>query len=70
MLHGDGQYHPKYIIKMFDILENNRKISAVTGSRMINRKKALKGRMPIYKFIIFGFIFIWKSFIYIYNSVE
>ena len=36
---------------MFDILENNRKISAVTGSRMINRKKALKGRMPIYKFI-------------------
>lgn len=51
MLHGDGQYHPKYIIKMFDILENNRKISAVTGSRMINRKKALKGRMPIYKFI-------------------
>ncbi len=51
MLHGDGQYHPKYIIKMFNILENNRKISAVTGSRMINRKKALKGRMPIYKFI-------------------
>lgn len=51
MLHGDGQYHPKYIIKMFDILENDRKISAVTGSRMINRKKALKGNMPIYKFI-------------------
>ena len=51
MLHGDGQYHPKYIVKMFDILEKNEKIFAVTGSRMIDRKKALKGNMPIYKFV-------------------
>ena len=51
MLHGDGQYHPKYIVKMFDILKNNEKILAVTGSRMIYRKKALKGNMPIYKFV-------------------
>ena len=39
MLHGDGQYHPKYIVKMFDMLKNNEKTYAVTGSRMIYRKK-------------------------------
>ena len=30
MLHGDSD-HPKYIVKMFDILKNNEKILAVTG---------------------------------------
>ena len=56
MLHGDGQYHPKYISNMLNILQNDENVKAVTGSRMINKNKALKGNMPIYKFI--GIIFL------------
>ena len=50
MLHGDGQYHPKYLpimIKKFENLDT----FAVTGSRMINKNNALKGKMPLYKFV-------------------
>ena len=50
MIHGDDQYHVKYVKKMFKIL-NNKDTAAVTGSRMKIRKNALKGKMPIYKFI-------------------
>jgi len=50
MLHGDGQYNPKYLPAMLNelLLES---VSAVTGSRMLNKKNALKGKMPIYKFL-------------------
>lgn len=51
MLHGDGQYHPKYILQMIKILKKKKDIYAVTGSRMIYKNKALSGKMPIYKFI-------------------
>lgn len=51
MLHGDAQYHPRYIPSMLKKIQSNPKIKAVTGSRMKNKKDALKGRMPIYKFI-------------------
>jgi glycosyltransferase involved in cell wall biosynthesis len=50
MLHGDGQYAPEslpQIIKNYD----NKNIDAVFGSRMISYKAALKGGMPLYKFI-------------------
>ena len=50
MLHGDGQYAPESlprIIKKY----NNRDVDAVFGSRMISYKSALKGKMPLYKFI-------------------
>ncbi len=50
MLHGDGQYHPKYLPGMIKKL-NTKNVSAVTGSRMIYKKNALKGKMPIYKFV-------------------
>ena len=51
MLHGDGQYHPKYIVEMANKLENNDNYHAIVGSRMINKKDAITGKMPIYKFI-------------------
>ena len=53
MLHGDGQYHPKYIPKMIKKInyKNNNYISAVTGSRMLIKKNAINGKMPFYKFI-------------------
>ncbi len=50
MLHGDGQYHPKYLPFMLSKFRD-KKVYAVTGSRMINRKNALLGKMPFYKFV-------------------
>ena len=49
MVHGDSQYSPLLIPKIISpiILEN---FDCVLGSRMINKKSALKGNMPLYKF--------------------
>jgi glycosyltransferase involved in cell wall biosynthesis len=50
LLHGDGQYAPEKILDMllpFETLD----CDAVQGSRMINKLGALKGGMPLYKFI-------------------
>lgn len=50
LLHGDGQYSPKLLPQMIaPILEND--FEVVLGSRMINKKSALKGGMPFYKFV-------------------
>ena len=51
MIHGDNQYNPKYIVKMLDNLFKNKKIAAAVGSRMTKKINALKGKMPLYKFI-------------------
>ena len=50
LLHGDGQYAPEIIHQLikFHIKEN---ASLTLGSRMINKRDALKGRMPLYKFV-------------------
>ena len=65
MVHGDGQYHPKYILPIIKKLEQNNS-AAVCGSRMINKKNALKGNMPFYKFV--GNIFLTKLFNIIYST--
>jgi glycosyltransferase involved in cell wall biosynthesis len=65
MVHGDGQYHPKYILPIIKKLEKNNS-AAVCGSRMINKKNALKGKMPIYKFI--GNIFLTRLFNIVYST--
>lgn len=68
MLHGDGQYNPKYIPKLIKkILKFN--CAAIHGSRMMSKKNALKGGMPMYKFlgnIILTFFFnkIYKTKFY------
>lgn len=49
LLHGDGQYAPEYIPILVDpVLKGE--ADAVFGSRMINKKDALKGGMPLYKY--------------------
>jgi len=59
MIHGDNQYSSKFLGQMFnDIIK--KKAAAVTGSRMRKRKDALKGGMPLYKFL--GNIFLTKIF--------
>ena len=48
MLHGDGQYPPEFIPCIIEQFYNA-EISAVFGSRMINKYQALRGGMPLYK---------------------
>ncbi len=50
LLHGDGQYAPELIEEMIKPLIK-KESEAVFGSRMINKKDALKGGMPYYKFV-------------------
>jgi len=50
LLHGDGQYAPEELPKLMYGLEKN-KYDVVMGSRMINKRDALKGGMPFYKFL-------------------
>ena len=50
MLHGDGQYAPEELPKFIAELENP-DFDAVFGSRMMNYKSAIRGGMPIYKFL-------------------
>jgi glycosyltransferase involved in cell wall biosynthesis len=50
LLHGDGQYAPEYLDRMIQPILD-READAVFGSRMLRRLEALKGRMPLYKWI-------------------
>ncbi|MBM3579255.1 MAG: glycosyltransferase family 2 protein [Alphaproteobacteria bacterium] len=50
MIHGDGQYSPTLIPQIATPLLEDR-FDVMLGSRMINKKSALKGGMPLYKFI-------------------
>ena len=50
LLHGDGQYAPEYLNEMIAPIDED-DVDAVFGSRMQHRMKALKGKMPFYKWI-------------------
>jgi len=50
LLHGDGQYAPEEFDRLVVPIAEGR-ADAVFGSRMMNKKDALKGKMPYYKFI-------------------
>jgi glycosyltransferase involved in cell wall biosynthesis len=50
LLHGDGQYAPELIPQMVEPLERG-ECEAVFGSRMMNPRDALKGGMPVYKWL-------------------
>ena len=50
LVHGDGQYAPELLDDLIeDMCQKN--ADAVFGSRMLIKGDALKGRMPIYKYI-------------------
>jgi GT2 family glycosyltransferase len=65
MIHGDNQYSSKYIELMLSnmLMKKN---AAISGSRMYEKKSALNGGMPIYKFI--GNIFLTKLFNFLYKT--
>lgn len=50
MLHGDGQYAPEYLVDLMlpAVIE---KSEVVFASRMMNKKDAIRGGMPWYKFL-------------------
>jgi glycosyltransferase involved in cell wall biosynthesis len=50
LLHGDGQYPPEYLPRIIAQFQDE-KIDAVFASRMMTKKYALKGGMPLYKWI-------------------
>jgi glycosyltransferase involved in cell wall biosynthesis len=49
LLHGDGQYAPEYLPRVLAAFKENP--DAVFASRMLNKKQALEGGMPLYKYI-------------------
>lgn len=49
MLHGDGQYAPEYLPRILSGFCDD--TDAVFGSRMINKAMALRGGMPVYKWV-------------------
>jgi len=67
MIHGDGQYNPKYIPNLLKILTKDKYIGAATGSRMLKGiKKVTKGGMPFYK--LMGNIILTKIFNLLMNK--
>jgi len=50
LVHGDGQYAPEALPELLKPLAEGA-ADAVFGSRMLNRGAALKGGMPLYKFV-------------------
>ena len=50
LLHGDGQYAPELVEDMITPLVAE-EANAVFGSRMMEKKNALKGGMPLYKYV-------------------
>ena len=66
MIHGDNQYNPNYINRMIDIINYQKNVAAVCGSRMYYKKDALNGGMPKYKFI--GNIVLTKIFNLFFNT--
>jgi glycosyltransferase involved in cell wall biosynthesis len=62
MLHGDGQYAPEYIPD-FLIQALETKKDAIFASRMLDKKAALKGGMPLFKFVGNQLISAFQNFI-------
>jgi glycosyltransferase involved in cell wall biosynthesis len=50
LLHGDGQYAPEELPRLVAPLAEGR-ADAVFGSRMLERFRALRGGMPLYKYV-------------------
>ncbi|MDP3920178.1 MAG: glycosyltransferase family 2 protein [Candidatus Omnitrophota bacterium] len=50
MIHPDGQYDPAFLGPIIEPISAG-KADVVLGSRMLHKKKALEGGMPLYKFI-------------------
>lgn len=50
LLHGDGQYAPEFLPQMAAPIQKGQ-ADVVLGSRMMEKMNALKGKMPLYKWL-------------------
>lgn len=50
LLHGDGQYPPEYLARVIAPFRDE-SVDAVLASRMMTKKSALEGGMPLYKWV-------------------
>ncbi|MDB9776153.1 glycosyltransferase family 2 protein [Alphaproteobacteria bacterium] len=69
LLHSDGQYHPKYLNKIINFIESD-KIDVVQGSRMMNKGDALRGGMPLWKYVLNKMTTFFENKIYRTNFSE
>ena len=69
MLHPDYQYDPK-LIKYFREFIENGYFDVVLGSRIRNRKEALAGGMPVYKYFANRFLSFLENLVTGYNLSE
>ncbi len=69
LVHGDGQYAPEYLEKLVEPLISEN-VDYVWGSRMINKNGALKGGMPLYKFIGNKILTFYQNFLFKTNFSE
>ena len=69
LVHGDGQYAPEYLEKLVEPLVSEN-ADYVWGSRMINKNGALKGGMPLYKFIGNKILTFYQNFLFSTNFSE
>ena len=69
LVHGDGQYAPEYLEELVEPLNLN-KADAVFGSRMIIKGGALKGGMPLYKFLGNKILTFYQNSVFSTNFTE
>lgn len=50
LVHGDGQYAPERLPRLVEVLAQD-EADVVFGSRMLEKRSALKGGMPLYKYV-------------------
>tara|TARA_B110000971_G_scaffold221405_1_gene268387 strand:- start:1337 stop:2830 length:1494 start_codon:yes stop_codon:yes gene_type:complete len=63
LVHGDGQYAPECLQELVEPLNLNT-VDAVFGSRMMTKGGALKGGMPLYKFIGNKILTFFQNFLF------
>lgn len=51
LLHGDGQYAPEFLPEILAEYSRPGQVDAVYGSRFLSKLGALRGRMPLYKYV-------------------
>jgi glycosyltransferase involved in cell wall biosynthesis len=69
LLHGDGQYAPEFLPKMVQPIFSDQ-ADVVLGSRMVHKSEALKGKMPLYKWLGNQFLTTTQNFLLKSNLSE
>ena len=63
LVHGDGQYAPECLQELVEPLNLNT-VDAVFGSRMMTKGGAIKGGMPLYKFVGNKILTFFQNFLF------